>query len=69
MIVYGAAGRRRQEAQLLLNKKVSAEKQSTPLDHFSQLLPLTVSTIPPLLMMQSDLVQNWLYHQKDYPIA
>jgi len=47
MIVYGAAGRKGQEAQLLLNFKTSAEKQSTPLDHSLQLLPLKASTIPP----------------------
>ena len=58
MIVYGAAGRKGQEAQLFLNKKASVEKQSTPPDHSSQLLPLKASTVPPLLTRQSDLVQN-----------
>lgn len=49
MIVYGAAGRKRQEAQPLLNKKASAEKQSTPFAYSSVQLSLRASMIPPLL--------------------
>lgn len=58
MIVYGAAGRKGQAAQLFLNKKVAAEQQSAPPDRSSLLLHSKASMIPPLLTRQPDLVQN-----------